>query len=426
MGIGAAFSTALSGLNAYSQKISYISDNLANTSTTGYKKVGASFQSYVTASSANYYSPGGVTVKPSYQNTLAGSVSGTGIGTNFAVYGGDGFIPVTKPSVASDGTADLTNTTQAYTRAGDFSVNADGYLVNSAGYYLEGLQEQTAYQGDIPNSATLSTLEPVRIDPAVYGSVPGAASTTIDYNANFPASLDPGSTVASDVQFYDTLGGVHTLQITYTYDPTTTNLWNISAATVDDDSDITVDIGSLDLEFDSTGAVASSPPTCDFSVTWPVTAGQAAQTVTLDYTGSTQHAGSSLEIRSVDDITGQAPGSYQSCAIDSNGYVVLSYSNGEQLKPYRVPLITFNDADQLNRVDGATFTANDLEAGSPIAQWAGSGNAGSISTSAVEASNVDIADELTALIVAQRAYSASGKVITTTDEMIQETLNLKR
>ena len=124
------------------------------------------------------------------------------------------------------------------------------------------------------------------------------------------------------------------------------------------------------------------------------------------------------------DTTGQAPGSFQKASIDSNGYVVFSYSNGEQLKPYRIPLVTFSDANNLDRVTGAVFAGNDTLAGKPVARWSGEGDSGNIVPSSTEASNVDIADELTKMIVAQRAYSSNGKVITTADEMIQDALGL--
>ena len=149
-----------------------------------------------------------------------------------------------------------------------------------------------------------------------------------------------------------------------------------------------------------------------------------AVTTTNPATGTTQYAGSNLEVRSASDVTGQAPGSFQKASIDTDGYVVFSYSNGQQLKPYRIPLVSFSDANNLQRITGAVFAGNDTLAGKPVARWAGEGDAGNIIASATEASNVDIADELTKMIVAQRAYSSNGKVITAADQMIQEALGL--
>ena len=467
MGIGNAFNTALSGLSAFSSKVSYISENLANTSTVGYKSVGSSFQSYVTASNANYNSSGGVTISPSYNNTLAGQVTTTSVGTNFAVSDGNGFVPVEVPTTTTNGTASFSGSTQLYTRAGDFSVNNDGYLVNSAGQYLQGLKETTAFSNpsgsSIPTTASLGNLTAVKIDNT-YLSMPAAASTTITVNDNWPASKTSDATiptsdtsasqVSSELQFYDSLGTVQTLKVTY--QKTADNTWNIVNASIPSDTAASVTIGGVtytngvadsdsaaQIVFDTSGnlsSVVGGSSTLtggnlgfDFSVRGLTdgSAGSATstQTLTLDLgttsSGSTQYSGSSLSVRSTSDATGHAAGEYKSASVDSDGYVVLSYSNGMTAKAYRVPLVTFNDADELTRVSGSTFSANDL-AGSPVARWAGEGDAGSITSSAVEASNVDTADELTAMIVAQRAYSANGKVITTCDDMLKETLNLKQ
>jgi len=172
------------------------------------------------------------------------------------------------------------------------------------------------------------------------------------------------------------------------------------------------------------GATAPQPLVLDYGTAAQGSVGPPIN-ITAPGTGTTQYAGKVLEVRSVVDTTGRAPGSFQKASIDNNGYVVFSYSNGQQLKPYRVPLVTFSDANKLDRVTGAVFAGNDTLAGPPVARWPGDGDAGTITASASEQSNVDIADELTKMIVAQRAYSSNGKVITTADEMIQEALGLK-
>lgn len=451
MGIGSAFTTALSGLTAFSQQIGYISDDLANTSTIGYKGVDANFQSYVTASNANQFSPGGVAVTPSYTNTLAGQISTTSVATNFAISGGNGFAPVMVASSTTGGTANFFNTPQLYSRACDFSVDANGYLVNGSGQYLMGLKETTPFSSPpgstIPTTPSLGNLVGVRVDPSTYKSMPGAASTIIDYNGNFPASLtadpvipDTASQVTSQVQFYDSLGSVQTLQVVY--QKTAAGTWDVASATLPSDKNATVAFtAGSQVVFNANGALSSVTngsalvPANDLGLDFTVSGlsdgstGAAGQTISLDYgsttTGTTQYSGSSLEVRSSTDTTGQAPGEYQSASIDKDGYVVFTYSNGLQAKPYRIPLVTFNNANELDRITGSTFSGNDTLAGAPVTRWAGEGDAGTITPSSTEASNVDIADELTAMIVAQRAYSANGKVITTTDQMMQETLSLK-
>ncbi len=443
MGLGSALTTAVGGLSAFSSQIGYISENLANSSTTGYKAIGSDFLSYVTESSS-LTSAGGVTVRPSYQNSLAGSVSTTSVATNFAISEGDGFIPVKTPTNVSGGVADFTNSVQSYTRAGDFSLNDDGYLVNSAGEYLEGLKETSTFSGNIAGSASIDDLQAVQVS-SQYLTMPAKASTVMDYTANFPASVTASSTVpttsaqvTSEVQFYDSLGTVQTLDVVY--QKTATNTWTVESATLPSDTSASVSFTSgATLNFSSSGTlgsvtgasstVASGDLGLDFTISGlsdgATTSG--SQTLSLDYgttsSGTTQYSGSTLEVTSTTDKTGMASGSFKSASIDTNGYVVFTYSNGETAKPYRIPLATFSDPDALTQVTGALFTQSS-DSGSALFQWAGQGDAGTITSSAVEASNVDVATELTTMIVAQRAYSANSKVITTVDSMLQDVLQL--
>ncbi len=538
MGVGSAFNTALGGMAAYGNQVGYISDNLANVSTPGFKRVDATFQSYVTQSTSTFHSPGGVRISPNYTLTTAGQVSSSSSQTSFAISEGDGFAPVAVPGSITSGVADFTSSLPHYTRACDFSVDPNGYLVNSAGQYLEGMKEQSTYRGDIPGTPSLGNVVGVRVDPTVYKSIPGTASSIVDYNANFPAGMSAvaigaqnstASQVTSQVQFFDSLGNSQTLQLTFQKVPVaaaastpqtaaavaagatgtgtaladTSSQWQLVDATIPGVQANAANGGgsSLDLmasltamaaaavtpaaagaavgafasTVDSTGHVlgltqaqyntlisgfgATGSPSLYFTsggslngditavppvlpqltipVDWTMAAtpsGASNTVLTLNYgtiataitpaTGTSQYAGSNLEVRTVTDTTGQAPGSFQAASIDNNGYVVFSYSNGQQLKPYRIPLVTFSDADKLARVTGAVFAGNATLAGSPVARWSGEGDSGKITPSSLEASNVDIADELTQMIVAQRAYSSNGKVITTADQMIQEALGL--
>ena len=512
MGVGSAFNTALGGLSAYGNQVGYISDNLANVSTPGFKRVDANFQSYVTLATPTIENPGGVNITPSYRNTLSGQVSGSDNPTAFSVSGGDGFAPVAVPTSINGGVASFGNSLPHYTRACDFSVDTNGYLVNSAGQYLEGVKEQTTYKSDVPGTPSLGNLVGVRVDPTVYKSIPGQPSTVINYNANFPAGITPvayvapGTTAAqlaaqqtSQVQFFDSLGNSQTLQLTFQKVPVaatapqsatnptpgtaladTTSQWQLVSAIVPGVPtaagsylDVLAGITTLatgvnaagnpisaaeqataasfiapndSLYFTSTGALngdaslaVNIAPLLKLPIDWTQanspTGSTSPQDISINYgaiatatapaTGTTQYAGSNLEVRSVTDTTGQAPGSFQKASVDSSGFVVFSYSNGQQLKPSRIPRVTFSDADKLDRITGAVFAGNDTLAGKPVARWSGEGDSGKIIPSSTEASNVDIADELTKMIVAQRAYSSNGKVITTADEMIQEALGLK-
>jgi len=467
MGIGAAFSTGVSGMNAFAAEVSNISDNLANSNSVGYKRVDTTFKSFITRSTLTNNDPGGVLASPTYRNTLAGNVVNSDNSTSFAVAEGVGFVP-TKVPAFSNGVANF-DTPQHYTRAADFTVDDNGYLVNSSGEYLMGMKELNTYQGDIPSTPALGGLVGVRVDPTVYRSVPGTASTVIDFNANFPAGAaintgttaapSTGSYVTSQVQFYDSVGNARTLQLTYIRSAAGT--WDLGTGTTYGPQVIgfttqpNITLGGSpggSITFDSGGALSmASPAQINFAIDWsgavagsgtpppPPLSTTTTQTLTIDYgepavvgppssaaSGSTQHAGTTLELGSVDDLTGQPPGSYQKASIDKDGYVIFTYSNGQQKKPYRIPLVTFNDADKLSRISGATFLGDNTNAGNPVAKWAAEGDAGKIVASSVEKSNVDLGEELTRLIVAQRAYSSNGKVISTSDQMIQEVINLKQ
>jgi flagellar hook protein FlgE len=158
--------------------------------------------------------------------------------------------------------------------------------------------------------------------------------------------------------------------------------------------------------------------------------GQGPQTVSLKLgtfggtDGVTQYAGNDYTLKGLTQ-NGIPPGSYSSLSMASSGDVVVNYDNGQSRTVARVPITTFADPDALQREDGQAFTAT-IGAGTGLTQDAGNNGAGDLVTSATESSNVDIAKEFTKLIVAQRAYSANTKLVTTADELLQQTIDMKR
>jgi flagellar hook protein FlgE len=141
-------------------------------------------------------------------------------------------------------------------------------------------------------------------------------------------------------------------------------------------------------------------------------------------TGITQHTGTEYRMRTLSQ-DGVPPGSYSGISIRENGDVVVNYDNGQTRVAAHVPLITFTDPDQLQRQDGQAFTRT-AEAGEPRIAEAGADGAGLLVAGAVERSNVDIAAEFSKLIVAQRSYTANTRIVTASDEMLQDTLNMRR
>ncbi len=140
--------------------------------------------------------------------------------------------------------------------------------------------------------------------------------------------------------------------------------------------------------------------------------------------GVTQYAGTAYNLRGLTQ-NGVPPGSFSGVTMTPNGNVVVNYDNGQVRNIAQVPLITFNNPDALQRQNGQAFSGT-LDSGTPLATEAGTNGAGTLVTSSLEGSNVDIAAEFSKLIVAQRAYSANTKVVTTADDLLQQTIDMKR
>jgi len=158
--------------------------------------------------------------------------------------------------------------------------------------------------------------------------------------------------------------------------------------------------------------------------------GSGAQSITINLgtfgqtNGVTQYAGTQYDLRGLTQ-NGVPPGAYSSVTTQANGNIVVNYDNGQSRTIAQVPVITFNDPNQLQRQNGQAYTAS-AQSGTPLADAAGVNGAGTLVTQSLESSNVDIATEFSKLIVAQQAYSANTKMITSADQMLQQTINMKQ
>lgn len=215
--LGAMF-TAVSGVNAQARSLGHISDNIANSQTTGYKKIDTRFESLITVSSSSLHQPGGVVASPSFANALQGNVNQTQSLSNMAI-SGQGFFVVSR---AETQTANQTlfNDLLYYTRAGDFEVNRDGYLVNNGAYYLNGwaVDQDTGV-------ADTSTLAPIQITQTIDEPTPTAE---IEFVGNLPASseVNPQPPLApTNIRVYDALGNAHTVSLVWT--KRADNLWRL-------------------------------------------------------------------------------------------------------------------------------------------------------------------------------------------------------
>ncbi len=221
MSLFSALTVAVGGLDAQSSAIGNISDNLANTQTTGFKGIDTTFESLVTQSSASYNDPGGVRATPKYTNSVQGSLTSSDSETALAI-SGSGYFVVKAATVAATG-AKTFATGSFYTRAGDFSLDSTGYLVNTAGYYLAG------YTVSSTGVVDTSSCEPIQLSDLLDNPV---GTSHVDYAANLPSTYDIGqSSASSTIQVYDALGGEH--DMTYSWTKTDTNEWLLTL-TVDD------------------------------------------------------------------------------------------------------------------------------------------------------------------------------------------------
>jgi flagellar hook protein FlgE len=221
--LGAMF-TAVSGVNAQSRSLGHISDNIANSQTTGYKKIDTRFETLITVSNSALHQPGGVIASPAYANALQGNVNQTQSISNLAI-SGQGFFVVSRPTV-QNANQTLFDDLQYYTRAGDFEVNRDGYLVNNGGYYLNGwaVDQVTG----VPNT---STLAPIQIVQTIDEPTPTAE---IEFVGNLPASsvVNPQPPLApTNIRVYDALGNPHTISLNWV--KRADNLWKLDIIAAD-------------------------------------------------------------------------------------------------------------------------------------------------------------------------------------------------
>lgn len=438
MSLFGAMNTAISGLTAQSSAFSNIGDNIANSQTVGYKRVDTSFEDYLTTSTTATNQSGAVFARPDYVNTVQGTVTQTDKPLDLAI-AGQGFFTVSSQVGEAKG-APVFKAQAEYTRAGDFALNKDGYLVNSAGNFLNG------WSADATGAIDTTSLKPIQVGQSGYSPVPTSAVTLA---ANLPATPDPATPITSQVQVYDALGQTHPLQLAWTPVAGTPNAWQVSISQPGTPPAAATALGVAAINFGSagnaaapegtvgsvgavSGAVTGSTFAAGGSATLNVVAnfGSGPQSIALNLgtfgqaNGLTQFAGSDYSLKSLTQ-NGVAPGSFSNVQTRSNGDVVVNFDNGQSRTVARVPITTFAAADALQRVDGQAFTAT-RDSGAAQTLTSGSNGAGSLVVSAVESSNVDIATEFTKLIVAQRAYSANTKMVTTADELLQQTLDMKR
>ncbi|MGG5817563.1 flagellar hook protein FlgE [Falsiroseomonas sp. HW251] len=455
MSLLGSMTTAISGLTAQARALGHISDNVANSQTVGFKRVDTNFTSWLTRSTLNLHMPGSVEARPDYTNTVQGTIQQVENPMAMAL-AGQGFFSVAQAR-GGQGSNVVFDDRQFYTRAGDFAMDRDGYMVNGAGYYLQGWQMLQSGQPD------RTTLAPIRISQLVYNPVP---TSEINLSANLPANATPVATVpaaapwapaeqpvSSVIQVFDALGNQR--QVTLDWWRLDTDTWRLRITPAGDT--LNPAAGRF-VDVDFGGQIAAGPPPVNAppgtisaitplaNATGPATAPQAIgdpadlgftadygfgpQSINLRFggfgqpSGLTMYAGTEYSVRDLSQ-DGVPPGAFSGVAIRENGDVAINYDNGQTRIIARVPVVAFNDPDKLQRLDGQAFLRT-VESGEARVTDASSNGVGKLVTGSVERSNVDIASEFSKLILAQRAYTANTRIVTASDELLQDTINMKR
>ena len=326
---------------------------------------------------------------------------------------------------------------------------------NSAGFYLQGWALDSDEQ--VINVNQLDTVN-VRVINGI-----AAATTNVELGANLDAgqAAFAGAYAAGDmadyqasagatgvqphlvraVQVYDPLGGAHNLQLAFLKDPTA-NVWNVEiyadAAEVEagDHPDGLLGSGTVTFNGDGTLATADITPNypaailgAPIGINWLDSDGQDDSAITFDL-GTADNADGLSQFASDYNIAfvqqnGAEVGELSGVSMDPEGYVIATFTNGATHRIYKLPLATFANPLALDPRTGNVF-AQTAASGEFNLRDAGSGGAGSVVPSALEAANVDLADEFTKMIVTQRAYSANARIITTADEMLDELIRISR
>jgi flagellar hook protein FlgE len=408
--------SAVSGLRSHQTMMDVIGNNIANVNTTGYKSSQTVFEDTLSQALRSAGAPQnggggtnpaqvglGVRVAGVSTNFSQGSTQVTGRQSDMAIQG-DGFFVVQK-----DGQT-------MYTRAGAFSFDALGNLVSPEGGRVQGWP---AVNGAINTNASVTGLR-----LPVGQVLAPTATTTIDVGGNLPADAANGATVVHSIDIVDAQG--RTIPATTTYTKTGTNTW--SAATTDPGpGGTTTNVGTSTLTWDP-AAESFTASTMTLSSASLGAAGYrfpADVTVTIggDATPLTQYAGAGTATARNQD--GATMGELQSFTMDSSGILVGIFSNGRTEQLGQVALANFTNPGGLEKAGDSMFrgTAN---SGAASIGAAGSGGRGMLGSGMLEMSNVDLAQEFTNLVVAQRGFQANSRVVSASDEILQDLVNLKR
>jgi flagellar hook protein FlgE len=426
-----ALFSGVSGLRAESEAIGVVGDNIANVNTVGFKSQRAVFQDVlghsILAGTSSALPGSGVRVGDVQQLFTQGSIANTGVSTDVAL-NGDGFLVVA-------GTVDGI-TSNFYTRAGQFTIDNDGFLVNQQSLNVQGYKANA----DGTLQASVSDLQVPTSSLAPFAT--DEITITANLDSREPVKVfdiaDPAGTSnrSTSITVFDSLGTAQTLDIYFNNQGSNLYSYNVVA----DGAELAggtagtptlVSTGTLQFTSDGALSTATAPPLA-VSFASGATANQAidlnfGDDITQDgstgLAGTTQFASDTAV--SSQSQNGYASGEFSGLAIDGTGLVQGLYTNGQKITIGQLAVAKFRSNDGLGRA-GQNLWIETRESGTAALGAAGAGGRASVSAGALEQSNVDLGEEFVGLIQHQRSFSANSRTITTADEMLQELINIKR
>jgi flagellar hook protein FlgE len=418
--------TGVSGLDAESNALGVIGNNVANTNTVGFKESRAVFESVMGTTQPSPDAVGsGVRMTDAQQIFTEGSIQNTGISTDLAL-SGDGFFVVNGSAGGNQG--------NFYSRAGQMSLNASGTMVNTDGLALQGYMQLPS--GQLSTQLTGITLQTASLSPV--------ATTTMNITANLDANSTPPalpfdaqnpaatSNFSTSLTAYDSLGNSHVVNVyfqntgagSWTYHMLA-NGSEVTGGTPGQNSDI----GTGTLTFNTAGALASVTPTGG-AVTFN---GAAAQNIGVNFGTSIAAGGTGLngttQFGSPSDVTSQSQDGYASgdlsgVQIDQSGDVSGVYTNGQTIKVAQIAIAKFQANDGLQNI-GQNLWSSTVASGDPALGAAGTGGRGALVSGALEQSNVDISSQFVDLIAHQQGFQANSKTIQTANQMLSDLMQLQ-
>jgi flagellar hook protein FlgE len=416
--------SGISGLRSHQLMLDVTSNNIANVNTMGFKSSSVLFQDtlsqLVTGSSAPAAGNGGtnpsqvglgVRTDAVTTNFAQGSAQVTGKNTDMMI-NGDGFFVVKNKGE------------QMYSRNGAFTFDADGRLVNNSGMVMQGW-------GVDDNGLVDTKLVPDDVVLPISTLFQPKTTTEAYFGGNLPSDAAPGTEITTSIRTYDLLGTERTVSVTFTRGALPGNSWTVAA--FDEDAPTANEITDpLNRPVIDLGADGSGPPDLDndgnpdpFLVPVTSVAGKPGDpySFTIDLTKITGYSGQNTVAPSSQN--GYSMGSLSSFSISKDGMVVGVFSNGLKRTLAQLALANFNNPPGLEKAGESVYRST-VNSGEPRLGTPGSGSRGFLQGQALEMSNVDLGQEFTNLVVAQRGFQANSKIITTSDELLQELVNMKR